>query len=232
MGDNADVFPNDDSETADSDGDGVGDNADAFPDDSSKTTLQDRDGDGVEDDNDAFPDDDSETTDSDGDGVGDNADAFPDDDSETTDTDGDGVGDNADAFPNDDSETTDTDGDGVGDNADFYPNNPERHLEGVEITIRYAYNEDGGAMPTSVVETQLIIDKNSNPQTITYSFVSTDKDQTIVNFAGITSPGTTLQVLTLTNRQVVDVSASNPSKPWEIQYDFEVPGTDENGQWI
>ena len=210
MGDNADVFPNDDSETADSDGDGVGDNADAFPDDSSKTTLQDRDGDGVEDDNDAFPDDDSETTDSDGDGVGDNADAFP----------------------NDDSETTDTDGDGVGDNADFYPNNPERHLEGVEITIRYAYNEDGGAMPASVVETQLIIDKNSNPQTITYSFVSTDKDQTIVNFAGITSPGTTLQVLTLTNRQVVDVSASNPSKPWEIQYDFEVPGTDENGQWI
>ena len=31
MGDNADAFPNDSSETADRDGDGVGDNADVFP---------------------------------------------------------------------------------------------------------------------------------------------------------------------------------------------------------
>ena len=55
MGDNADVFPNDATETVDSDGDGVGDNTDVFPNDA------------------------KETIDSDGDGVGDNADAYPND---------------------------------------------------------------------------------------------------------------------------------------------------------
>ena len=50
-----DAFPNDASETLDTDGDGVGDNADVFPSAA------------------------SETTDTDGDGVGDNADAFPND---------------------------------------------------------------------------------------------------------------------------------------------------------
>ena len=93
VGDNSDAFPNDASETQDSDMDGVGDNADAFPTDA------------------------SETLDSDMDGVGDNADVFPTDSSESMDSDSDGVGDNADAFPNDDTETLDTDGDGVGDNA-------------------------------------------------------------------------------------------------------------------
>ncbi|WP_318443999.1 thrombospondin type 3 repeat-containing protein, partial [Photobacterium leiognathi] len=119
VGDNADAFPADKSETLDTDGDGVGDNADAFPADKSETV--DTDGDGVGDNADVFPDDKSETLDTDGDGVGDNADAFPADKSETVDTDGDGVGDNADAFPADDSETLDTDGDGVGDNADAFP---------------------------------------------------------------------------------------------------------------
>jgi len=37
VGDNADAFPNDASETMDTDSDGVGDNADAFPNDASKT---------------------------------------------------------------------------------------------------------------------------------------------------------------------------------------------------
>ena len=70
-----DAFPNDPTETMDSDGDGVGDNADAFPNDP------------------------AETADTDGDGVGDNADAFPNDPTETQDSDGDGVGDNADPTP-------------------------------------------------------------------------------------------------------------------------------------
>ena len=52
MGDNADAFPSDATETADADGDGVGDNADAFPDDASETVDTD-------------------------DGVGDNADLDP-----------------------------------------------------------------------------------------------------------------------------------------------------------
>jgi hypothetical protein len=92
-----DVFPNDPTETSDSDGDGVGDNADAFPNDA------------------------NETVDSDGDGVGDNTDLFPSDANETVDTDGDGVGDNSDLFPSDANETLDTDGDGVGDNSDDCP---------------------------------------------------------------------------------------------------------------
>ena len=36
-GDNADAFPNDATETVDSDGDGVGDNADAFPNDGNRS---------------------------------------------------------------------------------------------------------------------------------------------------------------------------------------------------
>ena len=119
MGDNSDAFPNDASETHDTDGDGVGDNADAFP--LNAFEQLDSDGDGMGDNSDAFPNDASETHDTDGDGVGDNADAFPNDASETTDSDGDGVGDNADVFPNDANESADGDGDGVGDNADQCP---------------------------------------------------------------------------------------------------------------
>jgi hypothetical protein len=45
VGDNSDLYPDDPSESADTDGDGVGDNADAFPNDASET--KDSDGDGV-----------------------------------------------------------------------------------------------------------------------------------------------------------------------------------------
>lgn len=88
--DDLDAFPDDPTETTDTDGDGTGDNSD--PDD---------DGDDVDDGQDDFPHDPDETTDTDGDGVGDNTDAFPADPGETTDSDGDGIGDNS-----------DTDGDG------------------------------------------------------------------------------------------------------------------------
>ena len=70
-----DEFPDDPTETTDSDGDGVGDNSDAFPDDPTET--EDRDNDGYGDNRDAFPDDDSEWLDSDDDGVGDNSDPYP-----------------------------------------------------------------------------------------------------------------------------------------------------------
>ncbi|WP_210330438.1 thrombospondin type 3 repeat-containing protein [Aliikangiella sp. G2MR2-5] len=133
INDPEDAFPLDDSETLDTDGDGIGNNTDT-----------DDDNDGVADSDDAFPLDDSETIDTDGDGIGNNSDvdddgdgvadsddAFPLDDSETLDTDGDGTGNNSDvdddgdgvadsddAFPLDDSETLDTDGDGIGNNSD------------------------------------------------------------------------------------------------------------------
>ena len=53
VGDNADAFPEDASETLDSDGDGIGDNTDAFPYD--RDAKYDSDGDGVADAYDAFP---------------------------------------------------------------------------------------------------------------------------------------------------------------------------------
>jgi hypothetical protein len=93
-----DVYPFDDSEHSDYDGDGLGDNADI-----------DDDNDGVEDLNDLFPFDELEQYDSDGDGIGDYADL---------DDDNDGYSDDSDMFPMDSTENNDTDGDGIGDNAD------------------------------------------------------------------------------------------------------------------
>ena len=93
-----DAFPNDSTETVDTDGDGIGDNAD-----------MDDDNDGVPDAQDAFPLDAGESLDTDGDGIGDNADM---------DDDNDGVPDAQDAFPLDAGESLDTDGDGIGNNAD------------------------------------------------------------------------------------------------------------------
>ena len=118
--DGLDAFPLDNTESLDTDSDGIGNNADT-----------DDDGDGHFDLLDAFPLDATEWMDSDSDGIGNNADldddndgvsdeedAFPYTASESLDTDGDGVGDNSDAFPNDSSETLDTDLDGIGNNAD------------------------------------------------------------------------------------------------------------------
>lgn len=95
--DAADAFPNDPSEWADLDGDGIGDNADPDADD-----------DGRADADDAFPHDADEWADLDGDGLGDNADP---------DRDGDGVDNDDDLFPDDALDHADADGDGVGDNA-------------------------------------------------------------------------------------------------------------------
>ena len=111
--DSDDVFPNDATETIDTDGDGIGNNADT-----------DDDGDGVADSSDPNPlvndtlDTDSDgtldivDTDDDGDGVADSSDAFPLDSTESVDTDGDGIGNNADS---------DDDGDGVADTLDPNP---------------------------------------------------------------------------------------------------------------
>ena len=131
--DDEDDFPNDPSETIDTDNDGIGNNADT-----------DDDGDGVADTHDAFPLDNTESLDTDQDGIGNNTDndddndgildaydALPLDATETLDTDLDGIGNNADtdddgdgvvdaqdAFPLDSSESLDTDNDGIGNNAD------------------------------------------------------------------------------------------------------------------
>ncbi|MCB1614690.1 MAG: FG-GAP repeat protein, partial [Pseudomonadales bacterium] len=133
-----DLWPLDDSEWGDNDGDGIGDNADA-----------DDDNDGTPDTNDAFPFDPSEQLDTDADGIGNNADpdddndavmdfadAFPLNPAEWLDSDNDGIGNNADPdddndgvsdvqdiFPYDPAEWLDTDGDGIGNNADLDDDN-------------------------------------------------------------------------------------------------------------
>ena len=129
-----DQFPDDSSESLDTDGDGLGNNRD-----------DDDDGDGVHDNEDQVPLDPDETVDLDGDGIGNNddvdidgdgtrnlLDAFPLDRSETADSDRDGTGDaednddDADGVPDSEDafrlypgEWRDTDGDGIGDNVDL-----------------------------------------------------------------------------------------------------------------
>ena len=98
IADGDDVFPLDDTESIDSDSDGIGNNADT-----------DDDNDGIPDSSDALPLDATESIDTDSDGIGNNAD--PDDDN-------DGIADGDDVFPLDESESVDTDSDGVGNNAD------------------------------------------------------------------------------------------------------------------
>ena len=148
VADDKDAFPNDSTESIDTDGDGIGNNSD--PDD---------DDDGVPDITDAYPliglngliDTDSDgipnncpancislgmvaDDDDDGDGVSDENDALPLDASETVDTDGDGIGNNGDTDDDGDSISdsdelsngtnsllADSDGDGVNDNIDAFP---------------------------------------------------------------------------------------------------------------
>jgi hypothetical protein len=124
----------------DTDGDSVTDSLDDFPEDSTQST--DSDGDGYGDNingnsPDYFPDDGSQWSDADGDGYGDNpegndSDAFIDNAEQWLDTDGDGYGDNlnglnGDRFPTDPTQWVDSDYDGFGDeidgtNGDHCPN--------------------------------------------------------------------------------------------------------------
>ena len=134
-----------DSESADTDGDGVGDNVDAFPDDP------------------------NESVDTDADGIGDNTDAFPMDASESADTDGDGVGDNVDAFPNDASETIDSDGDGVGDNSEpssfiehFYTNSLGRtsDLNGLNTWLNIINTQSAAAVAQGFLNSAEFMNRN------------------------------------------------------------------------
>ncbi|MBL1275522.1 MAG: thrombospondin type 3 repeat-containing protein [Ectothiorhodospiraceae bacterium] len=96
--DSNDAFPNDPTESNDSDMDGIGDNADS-----------DNDNDGIPDSSDTNPLEDNANEDADGDGIPNQLD--PDDDN-------DGVPDTEDAFPFDPTEQTDLNSNGIGDNSD------------------------------------------------------------------------------------------------------------------
>jgi hypothetical protein len=115
VSDDQDAFPNDPTEWADNDNDGIGDNADL-----------DDDNDGLSDTDEVVAGTDPCNPDTDGDGVSDGADALPNDPQEWADNDNDGMGDNADLDDDNDAlsdsaEATmgtdpfnpDTDGDGL-----------------------------------------------------------------------------------------------------------------------
>jgi hypothetical protein len=59
--------------------------------------------------------------------------------SDTNDFDGDGVADNIDAFPNDITESVDTDGDGFGDNSDPFPADSSNNAEGNWVHCAYEW---------------------------------------------------------------------------------------------
>jgi hypothetical protein len=136
-----DLWPDDPSQSTDSDGDGYGDNSsgtlgDDCPMIFGKSYLDrygcdDDDGDGWSDDDDAFPRDPTQWRDYDGDGYGDNQSGFQPDSCVTEfgtstkddifgcpDSDSDGYGNIADLYPNDPGEWGDDDGDGIGNSAD------------------------------------------------------------------------------------------------------------------
>ncbi|SMF51805.1 Thrombospondin type 3 repeat-containing protein [Alteromonadaceae bacterium Bs31] len=149
-----DDFPNDPSETTDTDGDGVGNNAD--PDD---------DNDGVRDDDDAFPLDSSEKVDSDGDGTGNNAD---------TDDDGDGVADNEDDFPLDPNASNASDADGDGWPAGQDPNDNDAESPGIPFV-----DSDGDGKGNSVDsddDNDGVIDENDDLPLDPFESSDTDGD--------------------------------------------------------
>jgi len=137
-----DIFLNDSSQWADSDGDGFGDEligyqGDSCPDVSGNSTQDrfgciDSDGDGWSDEGDDLPSEPTQWNDRDGDGYGDNengsmGDAFPSDGTQWIDADGDGHGDNpygsqGDWFPLDPTRWQDTDRDGFADEDDAFVN--------------------------------------------------------------------------------------------------------------
>ena len=139
----ADAFPNDATQTADSDGDGYGDNPTGFNPD-------------------AFPNDATQWADADADGYGDeatgnNPDLFPNVPTQWADADGDGYGDNAnganaDRFPSEFTQWADRDGDGYGDNAAGFRPDSCPDLNGFSTEDRFGCPDsdiDGHSNPDS-----------------------------------------------------------------------------------
>ncbi len=122
-----DAFPDDATESVDSDGDGVGDNADT-----------DDDNDGVADLDDDFPFDPAEQVDTDGDGTGNNAD---------TDDDGDGVPDTSDDYPLDNTKSSINDQDNDGWDVLYDPDDNDDTNPGVSFASQ---DPDGDGIPNDV----------------------------------------------------------------------------------
>ena len=122
------MFPDDPTQHADADGDGLGDNQSGTDTDPS---LNDFDNDGYTDDEDTLPKL-ASPGDKDNDGVPDGEDAFPDDFRESKDSDGDGEGDNADS---DDDNDGWSDVDEIREGRDPY-NSASQPVEEFEVVLR------------------------------------------------------------------------------------------------
>jgi len=175
VADAVDVYPDDPSESADFDNDGIGNNADT-----------DDDNDGVSDDEDQMPFNPLESLDSDADGIGNNAD---------TDDDGDGVADELDAFPLTFEESVDTDGDGIGDNADIDDDNDgiadENEAGGDTEIVMHAgktgsgYNISEGSQ-LSIARAALLDTANFGPAgTVAIDSLTILEDITTITLAGL-----------------------------------------------
>ncbi len=204
--DSRDAFPQDSTESADTDSDGIGNNADT-----------DDDGDGVPDTEDAFPLDGSETLDTDSDGIGDVADPDLDNDGIPdeidTDSDNDGVEDAQDAFPLNSTETLDTDGDGIGNNTDADDDgdgNPD-----VDDALPLTPN----ALPTVTVSPSLTVNEKSN---LLLTATGTDADGPVTYLWSQLS-GTPV---TLQQETSATVSITTPAVTQDEQVVLQVTVTD------
>ena len=210
--DSQDDFPQDASETTDTDSDGTGNNADT-----------DDDNDGVLDSDDAFPLDNSETLDSDADGIGDNADPDLDNDGilddVDTDSDNDGTDDTADAFPLDATETTDTDNDGIGNNAD--PDDDGDGTLDVDDVLPLTPN----ALPTLSVPASAVFNEKSN-----YLITATGGDADgPITYSWVQVSGVTLDIQ---QSDSATVSITTPAVTQNELVVFKVTVTDTDGLTI
>jgi beta-glucanase (GH16 family) len=219
VADDIDAFPNDPTETIDTDSDGIGNNADT-----------DDDGDGAADSNDAFPLDSTESLDTDSDGIGNNTDndddndgtldandALPLDATETLDTDldgignnsdtdddGDGVADSQDAFPLNSSESLDTDNDGIGNNTDAdddgdgildaddtEPLNPNNYNDYQVISV----SNTPSAARGRTITLDLRYDVTSNENQLTGLGLRLHYDSSKLEFAGVENVLTTDNII-------------------------------------
>ena len=220
--------------TTDFDGDGVLDSRDAFPQDASETTDTDSDGtgnnadtdddnDGVLDVDDAFPLDSTETIDTDGDGIGDIADPDLDNDGilddVDTDSDNDGTDDTADAFPLDATETTDTDNDGIGNNADL-----DDDGDGT-LDVDDALPLTPNALPTLSVTTTTVLNELSN-----YLITATGGDADgPITYSWVQVSGITLDIQ---QQDSATVSITTPAVTQNESVVFSVTVTDTDGLTI
>ena len=209
--DSQDAFPQDASETTDTDSDGTGNNADT-----------DDDNDGVLDSDDAFPLDETEALDMDGDGIGNNSDGDIDGDSipnsSDDDNDNDGVENDNDAFPLDASETLDTDGDEIGNNIDTDDDNDG--ILDVDDSDPLMVNNSA---PAAIAGSDQTV---TSGDSVNLSGSGSDNDGTIANYDWSQVSGT---IVSITGAASASANFTAPSISSNEALTFTLTVTDDDG---